>query len=89
LDAVFSEILSVIIAKELNQTNWIECVAQISTIIQELSQNHAFSDEAIDSLKMHVNDWEINWINLIGKEWMMNYTHIIVSGQVIHFLCRY
>jgi hypothetical protein len=62
----------------------IECTAQISTLIQGLSQKHTFSEEAIDSLKICIDDWAINWINLTGKAGMMNYTHLFVSGQVIH-----
>jgi hypothetical protein len=50
LEDILPEMLSLVIAKQPNQSNWLDCTGHISSIILEISQQHDFTEAATDSL---------------------------------------
>jgi hypothetical protein len=87
LEAELSKILPNIITKEESRkSEWIWCIAAISSILEKLGQKQDFTDVQIVDLQIEIDIWAARWMVLCGKEGMTNYTHLLCGGHVTYYL---
>jgi hypothetical protein len=55
-------------------------------IVTTFRQRVDFGDEKIKAVKLELNAWNAEWIALVCKEGMTNYTHCTISGHVVYYL---
>jgi hypothetical protein len=77
------------ITGETNKPNWLEYQSKISAIIETLGQKQEFTNEQINKLKLDIDDWNAKWVELCGREWLTNYTHLLKSSHMTYYLNRF
>jgi hypothetical protein len=55
-------------------------------ILTTLRQREDFTDEKTIIMGLCVDDWTVDWISHVGKEGMMNYTHLMTSSHIVYYL---
>jgi hypothetical protein len=51
-----------------------------------LRQREDFTDEQIIIIGLLLVEWIVEWISLVGREGMTNYTHLMTSGHILYCL---
>jgi hypothetical protein len=51
-----------------------------------LRQREYFTDEQIIIIGLRLDEWTFDWISLVGREGMTNYTHLMTSGHIVCYL---
>jgi hypothetical protein len=55
-------------------------------ILTTLRQREDLTDEKIIIMGLRLDEWTVNWISLVGREGMTNYTHLMTSGHIVYYL---
>jgi hypothetical protein len=55
-------------------------------ILTTLRQREDFTDEQIIMIGLRLDEWTVDWISLVGREGVTNYTHLIASGHIVYIL---
>jgi hypothetical protein len=58
----------------------------VTVILRTLRQREDFTDEQIIIIGLRLDEWTVNWISLVGREGMTNYTHLMTSGHIVYYL---
>jgi hypothetical protein len=64
---------------------WKDVVLKMRKIMTTLRQRGHFSDDQIKAVELELNAWTDEWISIVGKEGMTNYTHCMSSGRVVYY----
>jgi hypothetical protein len=65
---------------------WKDVVLKMTKSMTTLRQRLDFSDKQIMAVELELNVWTDEWIAIVGKEGMDNYTHCMSSGHVVYYL---
>jgi hypothetical protein len=63
--------------------------SKYSDAIKLLTTHRALTDEEMDNFQNLVDDFFEIWVELFGNDGMTNYLHLLGSGHILYFLCKY
>jgi hypothetical protein len=66
--------------------DWHDVKKKMTWILTTLCQRKDFTDEKIIIMFLRLDEWTVDWISLVGREGMTNYTHLMTSGHVVYYL---
>jgi hypothetical protein len=72
--------------EESHKDDWFKVVKNMTWILMNLRQQEYFTDEKIVSMGLSLDEHNVDWISLVGKEGMTNYTHLLTSGHIVYYL---
>jgi hypothetical protein len=72
--------------KTSHKDDWHEVTKKITWILTTLRQREDFTDEQIIIIGLCLDEWTVDWISLVGREGMTNYTHFMTSGHIVYYL---
>jgi hypothetical protein len=58
----------------------------MTKIMTTLRQKGDSSNNQIKAVELELNAWTDEWISIVSKEDMANYTHCMSSGRVVYYL---
>ena len=65
------------------------CHAKFDAVSVTIRVQHNFSDEAIDELQLILDDFFMFWIDLVGRDGITNYLHMLGAGHFRFFFRRW
>jgi hypothetical protein len=65
--------------------DWNEVTKKMTWILTTLRQREDFTDEQIVIIGLRLDEWTVDWISLVGREGMTNYTHFMTC-HIVYYL---
>jgi hypothetical protein len=55
-------------------------------VMQSARRRDDFDEEDIEEFQTHADDWFEKWIQLVGRDGLTNYTHIVGAGHLSFYM---
>jgi len=68
------------------RNKWMEAVTYYNEAIELLRKPTNFSDDEIEEFQTLVDDFYKLWVELVGREGITNYIHMLGSGHIAYYL---
>jgi hypothetical protein len=68
------------------RTKWRDTITLYNSAIDLLRKPTIFSDDEIEEFQTLVDDFYKHWIELVGREGITNYIHMLGSGHIAYYL---
>jgi hypothetical protein len=65
--------------------DWKECITLLIDIFKGLRKRENFTDADMLLVKEQISFFASKWLKLTGREGMMKYTHLIISGHNVEY----
>jgi hypothetical protein len=69
-----------------HKDDWHEVTKKMTWVLTTLRQGEDFTDDQIIIIGLRLDEWTVDWISLVGREGMTNYTNVMTSGHIVYYL---
>jgi hypothetical protein len=74
---------------EAEKNTWSAIFKMLHHIFETLSQREDFTDQDIDELQVEIDSFSVKWVELIGRDGISNYIHMMITGHIIYYLRKW
>jgi hypothetical protein len=68
---------------------WLSCMSKLRSIFKDLRRRKYFTDTQIDQLKIKIDKWSKQWLEIATRAGFTNYIHMMSAGHLSYYLQRY
>jgi hypothetical protein len=87
--AKFDLLAALCIEDLTRQADWEATILLWNGVMQSARRRDDFDDDDIEEFQTHADDWFEKWIQLVGRDGLTNYTHIVGAGHLSFYMTEW